>query len=518
MKSKDRHPTKEHYQRLRLLSCEALWETEVPPFDRASPRERLDRVAVVRAVGVVFSESGTPGQKEQARQWLRTLLQDPEEKIRRYAMTALPKIGAGEVEEARMLSMLGSASSDREKKSLAQTLEKIGGSATLQTSGAFSVLGRAAQKVEANLTRLENPSRVRFDTSLSQFSGVRIHLRGRNGLEELMREELQESRLIQERRFHLLDSRRGLLALEALAPFTLGDLYALRCFSTASLVLGSTPKLDIEALAQIIAGSGTWQIVQAFTEGPVRYRLEFVAKGHQRSAVRRLADRVHALRPGLLNDSRSAPWQIDLHPTPTGGCTVELTPKLRPDPRFDYRKGDVPAASHPPLAACMVRLAGAGEDPLVWDPFCGSGLELIERALRGGVRRLIGTDLSLEAVAVAQVNFEASPAESTPASFVCCDFRDYATIPGLATNTVSLVITNPPMGRRVPIPDLEELIADLFEVAATVLRPGGRLVLVNPLAIAPSSRALQRQSRQKVDLGGFHAHLESYLKVADARR
>jgi hypothetical protein len=48
------NPAKEHYQRLRVLSCERLWTEEVPAFDRANARERLETVAVVRAVGVVF--------------------------------------------------------------------------------------------------------------------------------------------------------------------------------------------------------------------------------------------------------------------------------------------------------------------------------------------------------------------------------------------------------------------------------------------------------------------------------
>jgi len=77
------NPAKDHYRRLRHLSCETLWFEEVPEFDHAAGSARLDRVAVVRAVGVVFSESGTPAQIALAREWLTGLLSDPEEKIRR---------------------------------------------------------------------------------------------------------------------------------------------------------------------------------------------------------------------------------------------------------------------------------------------------------------------------------------------------------------------------------------------------------------------------------------------------
>ena len=41
---------KELYRQLRALSREELWKNEVPRFDRAPPRERMERVAVIRAV------------------------------------------------------------------------------------------------------------------------------------------------------------------------------------------------------------------------------------------------------------------------------------------------------------------------------------------------------------------------------------------------------------------------------------------------------------------------------------
>ena len=73
---------KELYRELRVLSCEKLWNDVVPQFDRASPEERAKRVAIVRAVGVVFSESGTPKQKAEVKSWLVRLLEErPHAKI-----------------------------------------------------------------------------------------------------------------------------------------------------------------------------------------------------------------------------------------------------------------------------------------------------------------------------------------------------------------------------------------------------------------------------------------------------
>jgi tRNA G10 N-methylase Trm11 len=191
---------------------------------------------------------------------------------------------------------------------------------------------------------------------------------------------------------------------------------------------------------------------------------------------------------------------------------VELRPRISPDPRHAYRLDDVPAASHPPLAACMARLAGRQENEIVWDPFCGSGLELIERALLGGVTRLIGTDLSDQAVAIAKRNLTAAQPGFTGARFICGDFRDVAREENLSGLT--LIVSNPPLGRRVPIRNLRGLFEDIFAVAAKVLAPGGRLVITNPFRMESPQPSLKLLSRQVVDLGGFECRLEAYRKTA----
>jgi 23S rRNA G2445 N2-methylase RlmL len=497
-----KNPAKELYNELRRLAWPQLWDTEAARFDRADPQEREKTVAVVRAVGVVFSESGPAEERENVKRWLTALLHDPSEKIRRYAMTALPKIGAGAGEETQLLDLLRATPSEREKKFLGRTLDKIGGTATLEVLG-------TSQKVRASVARAQSPSTIAMDRALPEFAGVRIHLRGRKGLENIVREEV-EAAIAREGKFRLVEVAPGRVALDAVAPFCLGDLYALRCFGSVGFVLGSGH--DLDALASVMASSLSRRILKTFTEGAIRYRLNFVSKGHQRGAVRTLAERVFAAAPEILNDARNAPWSMNLYDTGRG-TVAELSPRLVPDPRFYYRQDDVPAASHPPLAACMARLAGKAAHEVVWDPFCGSGLELIERALLGGVKALYGTDLSGEAIAVSQNNLAAANVAPLRSKFVISDFRDFAAIEGLGPNTVSLILTNPPMGRRVPIADLNGLIADLIAVAATVLVPGGRLVFANPLPQSFVHPALKLISRQEVDFGAFFTRLERYVKL-----
>jgi tRNA G10 N-methylase Trm11 len=78
---------------------------------------------------------------------------------------------------------------------------------------------------------------------------------------------------------------------------------------------------------------------------------------------------------------------------------------------------------------------------------------------------------------------------------------------------VSLILTNPPMGRRVARDgSLRGLLERFIERASLVLNPGGRLVWLSPLG-ARTERLLQRSGFAvtrvtTVDMGGFSAELE----------
>src|SRR5690606_21840379 len=145
-------------------------------------------------------------------------------------------------------------------------------------------------------------------------------------------------------------------------------------------------------------------------------------------------------------------------------------------------------------------------------PFCGSGLELIERALLGGVQQVYGTDLSAEAIEIARRNFDAALPGAVESRFTCCDFREFAASGTVPPGILTLVVTNPPLGRRVPVRNLRGLFDDLFAAAAFLLKPGGRLVLTNPFPMEASPPSLKLDFRQVIDLGGFTCRLERYCK------
>jgi len=514
------------YKRLCDLPKEQLWSSEVPRFDAASPRERMRRVALIRALGTIFARFGTEKEKTAVRAWLTALLKDPQEKIRRYAMAALPKIGADENAEAQMLSLLKDNAGDRERRHLGRALEKIGGRATLSVMAQGESLPELTQlKVQASIARRENPGAVEFEALLRGKPGMQVNLRCRRGLEKIVSEEAAEQ--LDPNIFRLGQVRPGCVTLNPLKPFSLSMLYELRCFATVGIRIGliennSGPEWE-NALAGCIASPTARKIMLAATDGAPRYRLDFPARGHQRGATRNVVQQAHALAPELLNDARRATWSVDVIPVGSGpkkqrGAVVELRPRLYPDPRLAYRKDDIAAASHPPLAACMARLAAQAspesDEPrqIVWDPFCGSGLELIERSMLGGVRVVHGTDLDPAAIAIARANFEAANLENVSGIFTPCDFRDAEEAAGIAPGSITLVMTNPPLGRRIRVKDMRGLIADLLVAADKALEPGGLLIFANPLRDGPSTPSLKLEYRQSVDLNGFDCQLEMYRK------
>lgn len=511
MAKKTNDPNKDLYRHFRSIPWTRLWLEEVPRFNQASPEDRFKHVTLIRAIGAGFAAANQSALLGAVRQWLLSLLQDPSEKVRRYAMNALPKLGGGRAEERQLLELLQKSDLDREKKFLGQALNKIGGSATLDLirnqGGQLSHL--TEQRVKANLARQQKPSSIRLDATLPYSPSLRIHLRCRTGLESILAQEIKETAP----KFRTLVIHPGLLTLAPTSQFNLNDLYTLRVFSTASFLLGTLPKTGdrAESLARLIASSQNRQLCQILTHGPVRYRLEFVSQGHQRSAILQTVQKVYALCPDLLNDSRQAPWAIEIHPGDREDW-VELRPRLTPDPRFPYRQQDVPASSYPPLAAAMVRLAGPMANEVVWDPFCGSGLELIERARIGGVQSVLGTDLSPAALEAARTNWRAAHISGVRAGFFQKDFRDFMNIPGCHAGQISLLITNPPLGKRVPIPNLRGLLQELLTLASAAIRPGGRMVWVNPIKIKPSNPTLYQEFQQTVDLGGFACRLELLRK------
>jgi 23S rRNA G2445 N2-methylase RlmL len=261
--------------------------------------------------------------------------------------------------------------------------------------------------------------------------------------------------------------------------------------SLAARVLGALEHPDAE------------RAVRAWTSGRARFRLSFAEGGHQRDKVWRIAAAVAERISWFHNDPHESTWEVIID---TQRGSLELCPRRFEDPRFAYRADDVRAASHPTLAAALARVAEVRADDVVWDPFVGSGLELIERALLGPYRELHGTDLENAALSAARANAERA---SVTLKLSQADARSHR------LRNVTLIVTNPPMGRRVARDGTLATLLDAFlEHAKGVLAPSGRLVWLSPLPDRSAATArrlgLKVTRHELVDLGGFQAELQRF--------
>ncbi|MEA2748602.1 MAG: hypothetical protein QOI41_2745, partial [Myxococcales bacterium] len=147
-------------------------------------------------------------------------------------------------------------------------------------------------------------------------------------------------------------------------------------------------------------------------------------------------------------------------------------------------------------------------DDVVWDPFVGAGAELVERARLGPYKALIGTDLERAAIDAARSNLGA--AGIADATLVVADAVTYE------PRGVTLIVTNPPMGRRVQRGTHGELLERFVDHAARILVPGGALVWAVPDPRALHARAeragLVLDHAFTVDMGGFPAEMSVHRK------
>ncbi len=433
-------------------------------------------------------------------------LEDPDPKTRRNAAVALGKHGAGD--EAVAAALLARARQETEPaqlRSFAEALGKSGGPEALAWLAGLEVAdpelqrlrGRAQLMLQRSLTRGEAPTGIDLEVVAARAHAMTATCRP--GLEDILIEELAAWQARRAGPGHVTLACAGPLAAVVQARTLLTVGFPLTPAPFAGGALEPT-------LVATLAGPEAQEIFRTWTKGQVRYRLAWARGGHRRAVVWRVAEALTKVCPDLVNDPTASGWDVVVDDS-GGRLQIELRPRWL-DERFAYRVADVPAASHPTLAAAVARLAGVRPDDVVWDPFVGSGLELVERGRLGSFARLIGSDVDAKALAAAAANLTSAGLAHTLAE---ADATTYAP-PG-----VTLIVTNPPMGRRVHRGDVAPLLTDFLRHAARVLQPRGRLVWISPVPRATHSVALDAGLRcrrtQTVDMGGFTGQLEVWVRA-----
>ena len=482
----------------------------------ASARPPL-RGRLCKLVGRICQTRGSA----ELRQFLLERLADEDDKTRRNAIIALGKLDGGEIEAALIARWpLGSVF---EQRSLAAAFGKLGGPDALALLRGVQTEDRelrritdeALLKLDRTIGRARHQAEGGIDASVAASGPLQVALHCRAGLARLVAAELPVAltpRVVNDELVtatlvgplaQLFDSR---IALKFAFPLP-------TAVEVKDPLVADLDKSGRAVVAALVSDEAK-RVFGAFTRGAVRYRIEWAGAGHRRGLTFRCAQAVAKRRPELVNDPTASLWEVVVSEH-RGVVSVELWPRGLADPRFAYRRAHVPASSHPTLAAALARVAGVQAGDVVWDPFLGAATELVERARLGATARMFGTDLDPTALELARTNLDA--AGVTGVELVVGDAREWE--PPVRP---TLVLTNPPMGRRVLNKSLTGALYDAFlDHVGRVLAPGGRLVWLSPRAKDTTERALRaglRETyRQQVDMGGFWAELQAFEKRGGSR-
>ncbi len=390
-----------------------------------------------------------PTTQSSVRQLLLTHLRNHDGAERRSLINCLGQLGLDPATESALLALWKQEKRDDQLRVLAAALGKTGGQQSLSAletcvSAAPLVLREIAKARAAISSRQGGESSLLADKIVS---GVLVRLRCRSGLGGLLLEHLPET---------LRRARETAPGqIEAELHGNLNSLLSCRLWSEAVFLV----KKPIETALPGEAGA----LLRNLTSGPVTWRL------HLPNASRgELLDTVRAAQiaaPDLTNSPAGALWEM----RPLAN-EVEILPRHWPDTRFSYLRETIPAMTHAPLAAALAALSKPSAEDVVWDPFCGAGTELAERAQAGPYARLIGSDYDPTAMNAARQNV------STIANLSLHVGDAFE----LKFQGVNVLLTNPPYGRKVQGENNAMLLRRLLETASRNI-PRGRIVMCSPM-------------------------------------
>ncbi|MDG4789779.1 methyltransferase domain-containing protein [Micromonospora sp. WMMD1102] len=208
----------------------------------------------------------------------------------------------------------------------------------------------------------------------------------------------------------------------------------------------------------------------------------------------------HSRRGGIAPPPGGLSWRVTLV---DDRALVALRIADRPLHRRAYRRMSRPGSLHPPVAAALVRVAGARDGDCLLDPCCGAGTIPVEAALAGRGLSIMGGDIDRAVVAIAAGN-----GGDAPVGWVVADA---GRIP-LPDGAVDLVVTNPPWDRQVPFAGvLAGQQRRFWTELRRVLRPAGRAVLLlsdmdGQLPDAETT-GLTLRHRYPISLSGTHPEI-----------
>jgi len=297
--------------------------------------------------------------------------------------------------------------------------------------------------------------------------------------------------------------------IEAVFQYTNLQTYKLTNLQTDLLAIETKAKLNCEKLIKTLGG--TIKIAEKINKDIVKHLIEARPEGKIEFSVanqkqglqikRELKERGHSARyiepknTATILHSNLVEKQSDITIVNDEVFVTRAIQDIEGFSERDYGRPGTDSLSGmlpPKLARIMINLVRTSDNPVLLDPFCGSGTILTE-ALSLGITNLTGSDISQKAIADTKQNIswltKTYNLQLTTYNLYESNVLNLPT--KLSPASLDLIVTEPYLGKplrglekREELVDqarnLAELYLNAFHVFYRLLKPGGSIVMIFP--------------------------------------
>ena len=405
---------------------------------------------------------------------LKSTLADDDPKVRKNSALILGKLGAKQI-VTYLIDTLKKEQIEWVKPSFILALGAIGG------EQATKFLKTYKPDFESEryflLKALDKTSNLRsgFQFLHNISNPIPLELWTFNGLETVLKKEVKDKLDLESKK-----NKSGIICTESKNIY---DFFSIRTFLELLIPIETTYVTSIEdaqkKVIKLLCKNGILDRILSLHEGDLssmRYRIEInsreVKHYIRRQIISELVQVIKTVSPLFINSTSNYDIEIRIV-IERNFLRLLWKPFTIPDNRFSYRVKDIPASINPVVAAGIVRFLESNlhSQHRVLDPFCGSGTILIERALAGKCRELIGVDISQKAIEAAEQNIRISGLKNI--KLINNDIRNIS-----KNENFDEIITNMPFGIRLGSHSKNiELYKDFFNLLPKILATNGSLIL-----------------------------------------